>query len=115
MSDKHDRLAEAISLSFPDLTFWYGLDPEKLVRLPRWLLNVYIRELPRLQASLEAMQTQAASYPHLKKSGQNQARSSINRRLKSHRRTQSQVLKPKTKKEMRQQLQGAGIGFVDNA
>lgn len=50
---------------WPRLTRFYGLGPGALSRLPRVVLQVYIDQLPVLEAEEQLARFQAADMPHL--------------------------------------------------
>jgi hypothetical protein len=49
---------------YPELTWHYGISPNEVIRMPRWLKHVYLDALPRLIAAEQLRAIEAASFPN---------------------------------------------------
>lgn len=74
-----ERRAKELFSDFPALTYWYGLSISELLQAPRWLIDLYIEELPALQAHEIQMIALAASIPHMRDSKRRSVLSSLRR------------------------------------
>jgi hypothetical protein len=62
---------------FPVLARFYGLSIRELIKCPRWLLDMYVEEMPRLIAAEQMRMNQAAAYGMATRQG----RSRVDRQL----------------------------------
>lgn len=53
--------------NYPALTYHYGLDYLAILRMPVWLRDIYIEELPGLIAQRQLLAIEAAATPHMEK------------------------------------------------
>jgi hypothetical protein len=102
-----DQLREAVTKQFPVLTFWYGLQFSELVELPRWVIDAYVRALPRLLAAHELILSRAAVYPHLKPSAMRSVSSRLTRLAEGQRSRSGRVV---PRESFEGTLAGVGIG-----
>jgi hypothetical protein len=91
---------------YPDLTYWFGLTPEELYVLPRWMRRVYVEALPRLKAEVTVDRINAAMFPKLKKSDRSRTANKLNRVLNP-----VEPVKPQGRRDLRQKIAAAGIGM----
>jgi hypothetical protein len=62
---------------FPRLSRFYGIPPSELAELPRWMLELYITSITKLQTEEQLLQIQAGSFPHM----EDDARKKLHRQL----------------------------------
>lgn len=67
---------------FPQLSYHYGLSFEELARMPRWAVELYIDELPRLLAEEQQAAIQAASFPNYDKQDQKRVSRALARTIR---------------------------------
>lgn len=51
-------------LLWPRLTRFYGISPSEIAQTPRAILELYLEQMPSIQAQEQLKQIQAASMPH---------------------------------------------------
>jgi hypothetical protein len=67
---------------FPQLSYHYGLGFEELTRMPRWAVELYIDELPRLLAEEQQAAIQAAAFPNYDKQDQKRISRNLTRTIR---------------------------------
>lgn len=70
---------------FPQLSYHYGLSFEELTRMPRWAVELYVEELPRLLAEEQQAAIQAAAFPNYDKQDQKRISRSLTRVIRKGR------------------------------
>ena len=73
------RMNRKVFEAWPQLTYHYGLSPQELVRIPHWLLEIYVDALPDLLMQDQARAVEAASFPHMDKNAQRSVQERIRR------------------------------------
>jgi len=91
---------------WPALSYHYGLAPEDLMMMPRFLRNLYMRELPRLIARDRLRAAEAAMLPHIEKDVRVEAIEGIKRAA-----GYTEPVHRLPKEKFAGTLQGIGIGF----
>jgi hypothetical protein len=68
---------------------FYGIDPLRVLQLPTYLVDILLRQMPRLdneEAALAKVDLiEAASFPHMERSGQRRVLRAIDRSLRAGR------------------------------
>lgn len=75
------RLKQQVERLWPRLSFHYGLSFEELAEMPRWLMDIYLQELPRLLAEQQMAALEASAYPNLKKQDQTRISKRLSRMM----------------------------------
>lgn len=91
---------------WPDLTWHYGLGFTELCHMPRWAVELYAEELPRLVASQQMRNIESSSFADLDES----ARDGIMRRLERSLPEPEPVVR--TFEEMATMAAISGIGVI---
>lgn len=110
LSPQEAKLAEVKRL-YPRLTFYYGLDPWQIARLPMWLKEVYLEALPALVAEDQLRAMEASSIPHM----EDNARQMAGKRWRSQipwADDNDSAAKPSSHEEMAMLAGATGIAFV---
>src|ERR1051326_2231786 len=85
---------------FPALSFHYGFSFEELVRMPRWVRDLYLEKLDELLALEQAHSLDAAAYPDMKDDARERYRKRIERRAKVNERVEAVKTKADLEKAM---------------
>lgn len=93
---------------WPDLTYHYGIGPERLYRMPRWLIDMYQEQLPRILAEQEIKMANAARAPWMKEQEADDYNRALLRRLNSAPRPRPPA-PPRTSETFAQDLSEMGI------
>lgn len=93
---------------YPLLTAYFGVSPLELLEWPRWLVQLYLEQLPVIQAERQLNAIQAAAFPYYKENTQSGIIRDLERLLDRHR------ARPRLSKEqVAFALESMGIGFAE--
>ena len=101
------QLRKEIETVWPRLTREYGLSPNQIAAMPRWLRRVYIEAIPRILAEEQLAAIEVALFPHMKKEDQRSMHRKISRMARVER---EEPAAPKSMEEMQALAAMAGIG-----
>jgi hypothetical protein len=62
-----EELRREVEETWPELTRFYGVTPNELATLPKWIRFAYIKSLPKLHAREQLDRVIAAGMPHMDK------------------------------------------------
>lgn len=97
---------QEIEETWPLLTFYYGITPDELARLPRWLRSTYMKRLPALLATEELKGLQSSMFPQLDQSTRRRVLNSLERQA---RRGEPEQPRPQTPQQFEQTAAALGI------
>lgn len=106
--ERGEKALEHIKRTWPRLTRGYGLMPSEIARMPRWLLDVYLEELTRLEAREALEQVAVHAVPSMRKGDRERFMASLRKQAQVERRVEvAQSLE-----EYEANLAGMGIAVV---